>query len=172
MSIVTPVAVSTLHRVLCLPAVVAAVSSPPTGRFLALVRRSKYSTIIRDVWKRLGGNGGAGGDGESHIRAYLRSTCQPLSAVPMPWERLRAVIEPGGGRPPATAHWAAAGPLWKVRSGERASNSAPIGLVLTSCLPLVRCLYAPAPQMPLESRAKAATATAATTASYRLLPPP
>ena len=100
MSIVTPVAVSTLHRVLCLPAVVAAVSSPPTGRFLALVPRSKYSTIILDVWECLGGNGGAGGHGESHMDAYLRSKCQPLSAVPTPWERLRAVIELGGGRPP------------------------------------------------------------------------
>ena len=99
-SIVTAVAVWTLHRVLCLPTVVAAASSPPTGRVVALVRRGNYSTIVLDVWERLGGNGGAGGHGESHIPAYLRSTCQPLSAVPTPWERLRAVIEPGGGRPP------------------------------------------------------------------------
>ena len=67
---------------------------------MALVRRGNYSTIVLDVWERLGGNGGAGDDGESHMDAYLRSKCQPLSAVPTPWERLRAVIELGGGRPP------------------------------------------------------------------------
>ena len=149
-SIVTAVAVWTLHRVLCLPTVVAAASSPPTGRVVALVRRGNYSTIVLDVWERLGGNGGAGGHGESHMDAYLRSKCQPLSAVPTQWERLRAVIELGGGRPPRDSPLGGGRALWKVRSGEGASNSAPIGLVLTSCLPLVPCLTAP--QMPLESR--------------------
>ena len=42
----------------------------------------------------------------------------------MMWERPRAVIELGGGRPPATADGAVAGPLQKVRSSPRASNSA------------------------------------------------
>ena len=47
----------------------------------------------------------------------------------------------GAGAPPATAHWAAAGPPTKVRSSPWASNSAPFCLFLTICLPLLPSLW-------------------------------
>lgn len=74
--------------------------------------------------------------------AYVLSTvATPLSVVPMLLGRLRAVNESGGGRPPATAHWVAAGPPTKVRRRPQASNSAPFCLILTICLPLVPSLW-------------------------------
>ena len=54
----------------------------------------------------------------------------------------------GAGAPPATAHWAAAGPPTKVRSSHQASNSAPFRLILiTDCLSCPGSLFTP--QMPL-----------------------
>ena len=63
-----------------------------------------------------------------------------LSAVPMPWERPRAVIELGGGRPPRHSPLGGGRALQKVRSSPRASNSAPFRLILTICLPLLPSL--------------------------------
>ena len=64
----------------------------------------------------------------------------PLSAVPTLWERPRAVIELGGGRPPRHSPLGGGRALQKVRSSPRASNSAPFRLILTICLPLLPSL--------------------------------
>ena len=47
----------------------------------------------------------------------------------------------GAGASPAIAHWAAGGPLQKVRSSPRASNSPHFCLILTFCLPLLPSLW-------------------------------
>ena len=72
----------------------------------------------------------------------------------------------GAGASPAIAHWAAAGPLQKVRSSPRASNSPHVCLILTFCLPLLPsvwpCVCPAAPHSRSHSPTSASTAAVST----------
>ena len=74
--------------------------------------------------------------------AYVRSDAAIRSRPFPPCGRGRErSLSRGAGDPPAAAQWAAAGPLWKVRSSPRASNSAPFDLILTICLLLLPSVW-------------------------------
>ena len=86
--------------------------------------------------------------------AYVRSDAAIRSRPFPPCGRGRErSLSRGAGASPAIAHWAAGGPLQKVRSSPRASNSAPFGLILTLCLPLLPSLQLSACPADASSRA-------------------
>ena len=87
--------------------------------------------------------------------AYVRSDAAIRSQPLPPCGRGRGrSLSRGAGAPPAAAHWAAAGPLWKVRSSPRASNSAPFDLILTICLLLLPSVWPSARPADVTSRAR------------------
>ena len=67
--------------------------------------------------------------------------CQPLSAVPILWAWLRAVIEWGGGRLPRHSPLGGGRAIYEVRSSHKASNSGLFCLILTICLPLLHSFW-------------------------------
>ena len=99
--------------------------------------------------------------------AYVRSDAAIRSRPFPPCGRGRErSLSRGAGASPAIAHWAAGGPLQKVRSSPRASNSPHFCLILTFCLPLLPsvwpCVCPAAPHSRSHSPTSASTAAVST----------